>query len=163
MAYKITKVNGNPGADISLDTSDIPENPKALYYTDDRAFAASEQNRTLNPTMLDKHFYTIGALETKIGDLYWRITSPIVIKEVIVNLGVPCDGNNITLYVQKNGGNSPQNLLYDIDIPPLSTSRSVGGDVYLEAGDYIQIDIASIGSTSPGQDMIVSFRYHNQL
>lgn len=163
MAYKITKVNGDYGSDIQINTSDVPEHPSALYYTPERGFQASELNRTQNPTMLDKHFYTNGPLEVKEGDLYWRIVSPIVIKEVIVNLGIPGDGSNITIYVQKNGGNAPGNLLYDIDLSPLSTSKSAGGDVYLNAGDYIQVDVASIGSTSPGQNMIVSFRYHNQL
>lgn len=162
MAYKITKVNQNYGPDINLTTANVSESQN-LYFTEERAISASALHRTTNPTYLDKHFYTVGALEQKTGDLYWQILSPIKIVEVTVTLGVAAQGNSITIYVQKNGGNSPDNLLYDISLAPLSSFKITGGEKILNKGDYIQIDVAAIGSVSPGQDMTVSFKYHNIL
>lgn len=162
MAYKITSVNGNHGPNIQITTLNIPENTN-LYYTSDRAKEDSTLNRVENPTYLDRHFYTIGALEQKVGDLFWRILTPIKIVEVTVNLNVAAQGNSTTIYVQKNGGNSPDKLLYDISLPPLSVGKIVGGDRLLYPGDYIQVDIAAVGSISTGQDLTVSFKYHNIL
>lgn len=162
MAYKITNVNGDRGPNIVLQTTQIPEGSN-LYFTEQRGFDASLLNRTQNPTYLDKHFYTIGALEQKVGDLYWHIINPIKIVQVFAKVKIPSVGNSIALYVQKNGGNSPDKLLYDITINPGALSATAGGDKILQPGDYIQIDVASIGSVSPGADLTLSFKYHNIL
>lgn len=162
MAYKITSVNGDHGPNINLTTASVQENTN-LYYTSDRAKQDAFLNRTENPTYLDKHFYTVGSLEQKVGDLFWRILTPIKIVEVTLTLEVPAQGASTTVYVQKNGGNSPDKLLYDISLPPLATSKIVGGERTLYPGDYVQVDIAAVGSVSTGQNLTVSFRYHNIL
>lgn len=162
MAYKITNVNNKYGPDIQISTGDVPETTN-LYFTQQRGIDASLLNRTQQPTFLDKHFYTIGILEQKTGDLFWHIISPIKIVQVTAHVKTPAIGNTITLYVQKNGGNDPEKLLYDIDINPGSPSASVGGDKILVPGDYVQVDVAAIGSTFAGSDLTVSFKYHNIL
>lgn len=162
MAYKIINVNGDHGPNINLTTESISEKGN-LYFTNDRAKNSALENRNENPTLLDKHFYTIGALEQKTGDLFWQVLAPIKIIEVTATLGAASEGNSVTLYVQKNGGNSPDKLLYDISIPPLSNKKIVGGERILQQGDYIQVDVAAIGTVSPGQNLTVSFKYHNIL
>jgi hypothetical protein len=162
MSYKITNVNGNYGPNINLTTETISEKGN-LYFTEQRAKSSALENRNEFPTYLDKHFYTIGALEQKQGDLFWQVLAPIKIIEITATLGVASEGNSVVIYVQKNGGNSPDKLLYDISIPPLSNKKIVGGERILQQGDYIQVDIASVGTVSPGQNLTVSFKYHNIL
>ena len=162
MAYKITNVNNKYGPNIQISSGDIPESSN-LYFTQARGTEASLLNRTQQPTLLDKHFYTIGTLTQKTGDLFWHIISPIKIIQVTAHLKVPAQGNTVTLYIQKNGGNDPEKLLYDIDINPGVFLSNIGGEKILLPGDYIQVDIASIGTVSPGADLTVSFKYHNIL
>jgi len=163
MAYKITNVNNKYGPDIQISSGDVPEAITNLYFTEQRGKDAAKLNRTEQPTFLDKHFYTIGLLEQKTGDLFWHVIFPIKIVQVTANLKTPALGNTVTLYVQKNGGNDPEKLLYDIDINPGVSVANVGGDKILLPGDYIQIDVAAIGSTFAGSDLTVSFKYHNIL
>lgn len=170
MAYKLIKVNDDAGRLISLDTNDIPEDvntPEAqrnLYYTVSRANTDIGNHRTQNPTFQDKHFYTTGVVQVKQGDLFWNIIHPITIVSVSATVKTAPVGSNLTFYVQKNGGLAPTDLLYDIDI--LSTSNSGASNqapVTLQSGDYLQVDIASVGNQTPGSDLIVSFKYYSHL
>tara|TARA_S200000501_G_scaffold373169_1_gene419688 strand:- start:395 stop:907 length:513 start_codon:yes stop_codon:yes gene_type:complete len=170
MAYKLTKVNNDAGRLISLDTNNVdedvntPEAQRNLYYTTTRADTDIGNHRTQNPTFQDKHFYTTGAVQIKQGDLFWNIVHPITIVSVSATLKTAPVGSNLTFYVQKNGGLAPADLLYDIDILSSSTTAASNqAPVTLQSGDYLQVDIASIGSQTSGSDLIVSFKYYSHL
>lgn len=163
MSYKLTKVNDDAGRLISLETSDIPEGNN-LYYTTPRANTDIQAHRVSVPTYQDKHFYTTGIVAIKQGDLFWNIIHPITIHSVSVSVGTAPIGSNLTIYVQKNGGQAPSDLIYDIDILQNSnTAVSNQPQETLQAGDYIRVDIASVGNQTPGSDLIVSFKYYSHL
>ena len=163
MAFKLTKVNQLPGQFISVVTDNIPEpaeNPTNLWYTDDRADSRIAEIRNTLPTIQDKHFYTIGEIEVKQGDLYWHILADIEILSCQILVKEAPVGNKIQINVVKNQGSDPSDVLYDLDITPLSNSAiSNTAPVSLSAGDFIRIDILQRGSTTSGSDLVVSFAY----
>ena len=163
MSYKLTKVNEDAGRLISLQTSDVPEDVN-LYYTTPRANTDIAAHRVDVPTYQDKHFYTTGAIAIKQGDLYWNIIHPITIDSVSISIGEAPIGSNVTIYVQKNGGQAPSDLIYDIDILP-NTNIAVSNQpsVSLQQGDYLRVDVASVGNQTPGSDLIVSFKYYSHI
>lgn len=166
MAFKLTKVNQLPGEHITVVTDNIPEpseNPTNLWYTDQRADARINSIRTSNPTVQDKHFYTVGEIEVKQGDLFWHIVSDIELLSCAAIVQTASVGNKIQIAVVKNGGNDPADTLYDIDILPNSFTEASNSTAQLSAGDYIRIDILQRGTTTPGSDLVVSFAYKNIL
>jgi hypothetical protein len=157
MAYKLTTVNNEPGEAISIDTDDIAELPGATnkWYDSQAVIDDVETARLTSPTIQDKHFYTVGALVQKTGDLYWQIISPIQILEVTAFLkSVPTTGNaRFQIY------NNQQTLLFDLtlnsnDSSVVSTTEAVS----LQAGDYVRVDVLSTGAAS---DLTISFKYRS--
>lgn len=164
MSFKLTKVNNLPGENITVVTDDIPEpaNPTNLWYTNARVVSDVESNRTTNPTIQDKHFYTVGDVVVKTGDLYWQIISPIQILQAQLFAKTAPTGSNLGIVVIKNAGTQPTDELYDLELIPGSTLiQSNTSPVSLAAGDYIRVDVLQVGNTSPGSDMIVSFKYRS--
>lgn len=164
MAFKLTKVNNVPGELINLNTDEVPENqnPTNKYYTTARADVDILAHRENSPTVQDKHFYTNGEIVQKVGDLYWRIVSPIEILSVQVYFGTPPVGSNAAIYVQKNQAANPSDLLFNITIPQnQQITDSTDPTATLQAGDYIRVDVAQVGSTTAGSDLIVSFKYRS--
>ena len=165
MSFKLTKVNNLPGQFISVVTDDIPEpqqNPTNKWYTDQRVNSDISSHRNNSPTLQDKHFYTTGQIATKTGDLYWQIISAIEIISVQVYFKTPPTGSNAAIYIQKNQATNPSDLLFDITIPSgQSVTQSTESPATLQAGDYIRVDIAQVGTTTPGSDLIVSFKYRS--
>lgn len=163
MSYKLVKVNNDPGRIIDLDTTDIPEGNN-LYYTTSRADTDIESHRTDNPTYQDKHFYTVGNLAQKTGDLFWHMMHQATISNITARVKTAPVGADLTLYVQKNGGQAPSDLLYTLTITDGSTSvNSNQAAQTLQPGDYLQIDVATVGTTTPGADLVVSFKYYTQI
>jgi len=166
MAFKLTKVNSLPGENISVDTDDVPEliNATNLWYTQARADTAIDARRLAQPTIQDKHFYTLEELSVKTGDLYWQIVSPIEIMSVQAVIKTSPVGSKITLDVVKNEGATIADTLFTLEIfPNDQTVQSNTSSKQLAAGDYVRIDILQIGSTTPGSDLTVSFKYKSIL
>lgn len=162
MAFKLTKVNQIPGELISIDTNNVPEGTSNLYYTEDRTDARVTSLRNTYPTIQDKHFYTVGDIEVKIGDLYWQIIHPIEIFKVYINFKSAPVGGQAIIQVVKNTGSDPSDLLYNFEISSqTSTAESITAPITLSAGDYLRVDIIQRGSTSPGSDLTVSFKYRS--
>lgn len=164
MAFKLTKVNSLPGENISVDTDDVPELPNAtnLYYTQERTNSDIVAHRNSNPTIQDKHFYTVGEIALKIGDLYWQILSDIEIISVQAILKENPIGGKVNLAIVKNLGSDLSDTLFTLDIfPNDNIVISNTPAVTLQAGDYIRVDILQVGSTSPGSDLTVSFKYRS--
>lgn len=162
MAFKLTKVNNIPGELITIDTDNVPEGTSNLYYTEDRTEAKIVSIRNTSPTIQDKHFYTTGEINVKIGDLYWQIVHPIEIIKVFINFKSPPSGEQAVIQVVKNTGSNPSDTLYDFSISSGTSSvESTTAPVQLVAGDYVRIDILQRGSTSPGEDLTVSFKYRS--
>lgn len=164
MSFKLTKVNNLPGELISVVTDDIPEslNANNLWYTQQRVSSDIQAQRVSNPTIQDKHFYTVGEVAVKTGDLYWQIISPIEILEARAYLKIPATGNLLEAQVVKNTGANPSDILFTLELLPNSSSViSNTPAVTLLAGDYIRIDILQVGSATPGSDLIISFKYRS--
>lgn len=157
MAYKLTTVNNEPGEHISINTDDIPELPEAInkWYDSQAVSEDVEAARLASPTIQDKHFYTIGTLVQKEGDLYWRIISPIELLGAVAFLETPPSTANARFQVYSN----QQNLLFDLTINTGSTSTtSIEEPALLQAGDYVKVDILSPGNAS---DLTISFKYRS--
>lgn len=162
MAFKLTKVNNIPGELITINTDDVSEGTSNLYYTQDRVQTEVVSIRNTSPTIQDKHFYTIGEIQIKIGDLYWQIVHPIEIIKVFVKFGSAPLGGQAVVQVVKNTGSDPSDTLYDFSITSGTSSvESNSAPIELAEGDYLRIDILQRGSTSPGEDLTVSFKYRS--
>lgn len=166
MAFKLTKVNQLPGQFISIVTDNIPEpeqNPVNLWYTDQRADERILEIRNTIPTIQDKHFYTVGEIAVKQGDLFWHIVAPIEILSCTAQIKTSPTGNKLQVVVTKNTGANPSDTLYDLDILPSEFTTTSNSPVQLVSGDYIRIDILQTGSQVSGSDLTVSFAYKNIL
>jgi len=164
MSFKLTKVNNLPGENISVVTDDIPEDVNAtnLWYTNQRVVSDIETNRTSNPTIQDKHFYTTGDIVVKTGDLYWQIITPIEILEVQLYVKTAPRGSRLGIAVVKNDGSQPSDEIFSLQLAPeANIVQSSTAAVSLQAGDYLRINVLQIGNTFPGADMIVSFKYRS--
>ena len=166
MAFKLTKVNDLPGEFISVVTDDIPEplNPTNLWYTQARTNADIDSRRQTNPTIQDKHFYTLDELAVKTGDLYWQIVSPVEIVSVQAVVKTSPVGGKITIDIVKNQGSTIDDTLFTLDIfPNDQLVQSNTPAKQLAAGDYVRIDLLQVGTTTPGSDLTVSFKYKSIL
>ena len=164
MSFKLTKVNSLPGENITVVTDDIPEplNPTNRWYTNARVVADVESNRTSNPTYQDKHFYTTGLVAPKTGDLYWQILSPIEIEQVQLYVKTAPTGTNLGIQVTLNEGSLVSDNLFSLQLQPGDTLiQSTTAPKTVNSGDYIRIDVLQVGQTTPGSDMIVSFKYRS--
>jgi|13_taG_2_1085334.scaffolds.fasta_scaffold00160_2 S-adenosylmethionine:tRNA-ribosyltransferase-isomerase (queuine synthetase) len=164
MAFKLTKVNSLPGENISVDTDDVPELVGAtnLYYTQARTNSDIVSHRNTNPTIQDKHFYTIGEIALKVGDLYWQILSDIEIISVQAVLKENPVGGKVNLAIVKNLGSALADTLFTLDIfPNDNLVISNTSAVTLQQGDYIRVDVLQVGSTTAGSDLTVSFKYRS--
>lgn len=159
MAYKLTTVNALPGENINIDTDDIPELVGAnnKWYDSSLVSADVRTARLASPTLQDKHFYTVGELTQKTGDLYWRIISPIEIISVQAFLETAPTSSNARFQIYSNS----QGILFDLVLTPGTTSvTSTTQPVSLESGDYIRVDVLSAGSSS---DLTISFKYRSLI
>ena len=76
--------------------------------------------------------------------------------EVVPRLGTAADGI-VNIQVQQNDSNQ-----FAFGIPANQTSKSFIGDsdvFSIASGNYLTVDVTSIGTSAKGKDLVVQFKY----
>jgi hypothetical protein len=104
--------------------------------------------------ILDRQFNYPGILKTDIGTVRWWILANSNITKITSRVITAPLGSNIVAYIKKNG-----TTIHTVTI--LAGTNLVSSNVNLSIldGDYITVDIASVGSSVAGSDLVISFLY----
>ena len=97
-----------------------------------------------------------GDLSIIAGTAKWYAPFNPKVFEVVPRLGTAADGT-VTIQIQKNDVNQ-----FEFGIPAAQTTKTFtwDSDVFaMASGDYLTVDVTSIGTTAKGKDLVVQFKY----
>ena len=97
-----------------------------------------------------------GDLSIIAGTAKWYAPFNAKVFEVVPRLGTAADGI-VNIQVQQNDSNQ-----FAFGIPANQTSKSFIGDsdvFSVASGNYLTVDVTSIGTTAKGKDLVVQFKY----
>jgi len=110
---------------------------------------------TIGGPSQERTFYRAGTVTTGISALRWWPSSNVTIRSAIARVTSAPTGSNLTVNVLLNGASN-----YTLTIPSNSTSSSLNTTTLaVNTGNYIQIHVTAVGSTSAGIDLAVIFNY----
>ena len=97
-----------------------------------------------------------GDLSIIAGTAKWYAPFNAKVFEVVPRLGTAADGI-VNIQVQQNDSNQ-----FAFGIPANQTSKSFIGDsdvFSIASGNYLTVDVTSIGTSAKGKDLVVQFKY----
>ena len=97
-----------------------------------------------------------GDLSIIAGTAKWYSPFDAKVFEVVPRLGTAADGV-VTIQIQQNDSNQ-----FAFEIPANQTSKSflADSDVFsMASGNYLTVDVTSIGTSAKGKDLVVQFKY----
>ena len=97
-----------------------------------------------------------GDLSIVTGTAKWYAPFNAKVFEVVPRLGTAADGI-VNIQVQQNDSNQ-----FAFGIPANQTSKSFIGDsdvFSIASGNYLTVDVTSIGTSAKGKDLVVQFKY----
>jgi hypothetical protein len=103
---------------------------------------------------LERHFNYPGILSTSIGTSRWWILGSGNITKISARVTVAPIGSNIVAYINKNG-----TTVHTATISANTYGSTSDVNLAISDGDYITVDIVSIGSSLAGSDLVISFLY----
>lgn len=121
----------------------------AVGFTGSIGFTGSAGQITL-----ERHYNIIGVLSASTGTSRWWVQSNQVINQIRAQVGTSPVGSSISISIKKNG--TP---FQSISVASGQSSTSINTNLTINDGDYLTVDIVSVGSTTPGADLVVSFLY----
>jgi hypothetical protein len=105
-------------------------------------------------------FTVPGSLVAYTGISRFYFARSATITSVLISVGTPPDGGDVIADVKKND----TTIFTTLDNrPTIGSGQNLGSgspDVTSVAdGDYVTVDVVSVGSTSPGADLVVQIEY----
>jgi len=97
-----------------------------------------------------------GELAVHTGTARWYAPFNLTISDVIPNLRLSADAD-VSLHVRKNG-----TVVSSITIVAGTSTIDVTGansTWTMVSGDYLTVDVTTVGNTSKGEDLVVQFKY----
>tara|TARA_B100001057_G_C22862883_1_gene955323 strand:+ start:1361 stop:2914 length:1554 start_codon:yes stop_codon:yes gene_type:complete len=97
-----------------------------------------------------------GDLSIVAGTAKWYAPFNAKVFEVVPRLGTAADGV-VTVQVQQNDSNQ-----FAFQIPAAATNKTFSGDsdvFSMASGNYLTVDVTSIGTSAKGKDLVVQFKY----
>ena len=97
-----------------------------------------------------------GDLSIVEGTAKWYAPFNAKVFEVVPRLGTAADGI-VTIQVQQNDSNQ-----FAFEIPAAATTKTFSGDsdvFSMASGNYLTVDVTSIGTSAKGKDLVVQFKY----
>ena len=97
-----------------------------------------------------------GDLSIVAGTAKWYAPFNAKVFEVVPRLGTAADGV-VTIQVQQNDSNQ-----FAFQIPAAATTKTFSGDsdvFSMASGNYLTVDVTSIGTSAKGKDLVVQFKY----
>ena len=105
-------------------------------------------------------FTVPGTISVGVGSARFYIPGAITLSNVRASVGTAPTGSAITIDVNKNGSSVfTTNLKPTIYAGQTVVSTSTPNITSLTTGDYISVDVDSVGSLNPGQNLTVQIEF----
>lgn len=108
----------------------------------------------LGPPGTQPAFSRSGLLEPVVGTHRYYIERANTITKVRASVGTAPVGASITIDVKKNGTSILGGTLLSVAAGQFTNTRTTS--VAVSAGDYLTVDIVSVGTSTPGSDLTVT-------
>jgi hypothetical protein len=122
--------------------------------TADKPTTAQVTDKIKDETVFNINMHQGGDLQVITGTKRWYAPFDLQISGISANLGTAAD--NIVGIDVKNNGVSAKTVSFS---PNTTTTNVVAPFFTMSAGDYLTVDITSIGTNSVGQDLYLQFTY----
>jgi hypothetical protein len=122
--------------------------------TADKPTTAQVTDKIKDETVFNINMHQGGDLQVITGTKRWYSPFDLQISGISANLGTAAD--NIVGIDVKNNGVSAKTVSFS---PNTTTTNVVAPFFTMSAGDYLTVDITSIGTNSVGQDLYLQFTY----
>lgn len=122
--------------------------------TADKPTTAQVTDKIKDETVFNINMHQGGDLQVITGTKRWYAPFDSQISGISANLGTAAD--NIVGIDVKNNGVSAKTVSFS---PNTTTTNVVAPFFTMSAGDYLTVDITSIGTNSVGQDLYLQFTY----
>lgn len=155
-AKEATANKGAAGGYAPLDGSSLLPLANLPHHASTHAPNGSDP---IQPALMLPPFTAGGALSVSTGTIRLPIDSTYAVTGVRLMVGTAPAGASIIVDILKNGSTiftTPANR------PSIAAGANAGGPgpapdiTALAAGDYLTVNIAQVGSTTPGSDLVVS-------
>ncbi len=124
-----------------------------IYVSDATGQTTRKAGGTAGSTSYINSFFS-GTLAVMTGTVKWYPPAPITISNIELFVSTDSVGAGITISLNKNGASTGTYTLA-ANTGYVSTAIALS----LIVGDYLTIDITSVGSTTPGSDLQVRLSY----
>ncbi len=158
LVYNATSASFEPtdGAKYLDDTSQFKTKIEDLIVetTADKVTGAEVTVQIKNDVVYYANMHQPGTLQVIAGTSRWYAPFDLEISVIRVRLGTAAD-NTVSLDLKKNGTTQKS-----ITISASSTTASIANQTMsMNSGDYLTVDVTSIGTTQKGADLYVQIGY----
>ncbi len=108
----------------------------------------------LSGLYLDKQFNYPGQLQISTGSARWWSQGNTSIERVRAQVSLTPTGSPVTIDIKKNDVSAQT-----ISISSGQTTAQINTSITTVNGDYITIDLTSVGTTTKAENLVVSFLY----
>jgi hypothetical protein len=122
--------------------------------TSDKASYTDVTQKIKDETVFTTTMYQNGNLEVLTGSIRWFAPYDLTVTGITPRLGTAAD-NTVGVVIKKNNVNTKT-----ISFASTQTTATVADPVIsMTTGDYLTVDVTSVGTTNVGKDLYVQFTY----
>ena len=103
---------------------------------------------------IEKDYKYNGILYPQNGTSRLYLSSDVTLNEVVANIEVGPVGSDLDLRINKNGSSATT-----LTIADSSTSATITPNISFVSGDYITVDITSVGSSTAGTNLHMALKF----
>jgi collagen type VII alpha len=128
-------------------------------YTGSSGFMGSTGEKgftgSVGTVLMERHFNYPGTISAGVGTARWWSQQSLVISRIKAQLTTPPIGGDINIGFKKNGV-----TVQSLAVPAGSINSAINTvNITTVDGDYLTVDIVSVGSVSAGTDLVISFLF----
>lgn len=120
----------------------------------DRPTTSEVTQKIKEETVFTTTMYQRGNLEPTTGTMRWFAPYNLQITNITPRLGTAADAN-VAVMVKKNNANAQGFTFASSE----TTANVANGNISMNTGDFLTVDVTSAGNALPGQDLYVQFTY----
>ena len=103
---------------------------------------------------IEKDYKYNGILYPQNGTSRLYLSSDVTLNEVVANIEVGPVGSDLDLRINKNGSSATTLTIVDS-----STTATITPNISFVSGDYITVDITSVGSSTAGTNLHMALKF----
>jgi hypothetical protein len=109
---------------------------------------------SVGTTSLERHFNYPGNVAVSVGTARWYLQQTTIVQRIKAQITTAPVGSNMTINIKKN-----DTTLQVISITDGTNSTLLNTNISMADGDYLTVDIVTVGASTPGADLVISFLY----